>query len=760
MGSSASKPLKDLSKDEISQAIATLGESYEMYCDVFIGNGLDGRVLDNLDENEIQETLDDLEITNRLHRRVLVKELDKAKTSLDYNSTYYDYSPGTKVNELEPFRAITNTIFRENQNTACMAGVHLVLDNGNQLALDTKLLNGGQVVTQPLNLAKGNNICGGLVQDGSNQSYYKIQVPKNVQENLFEDPSPPMTYTGHILKNESGKRVGMVCMIDNCSPSGVQDLDRENFLRRMAIETEYQLNLRRQLIERWRTLTVQMSEHQSGGQITDSVDRSVKMKESHKLPVFQDMANEIESAHLPLNFYDLVDELSAPRPPIAKDDMERCAVVEAMGLADIASDDELSLQLQSILKEATEAFGFPYGEITAHNHENQFCIAGYDESQEVSNTLKKLHQSFRCNVDGTQFTRRTPRGPAISNYPIASGQTFVVEDINADETFKWLTAIVPLGSYVSTPIKDAFGRVIAVLCLFDSNPRSSFNVSQQKQTEQFGDSIAQSIESWIVKRSRDRVENGRKMINRGIDKTGIPKRNVTMVLTDIQGSTALWESNSVAMQDAHDLHNDIIRKLCAEHLGYEIETEGDSFALAFHDPVDAFAFALKTQTALFEADWPDGLLQQPEAKEEIGAFRGLRVRMAIHHGVVGMCEDLVSERVNYSGETMNLTKALASMAQGGQILTTSEAWEVASGCIGSTVDMPHVDDLGCHVVLKGKTTRDGVIAVRLMQLVPANLACDSSSERKVGEEDIDLMSSRCGRQFPPISSLKKISPWL
>lgn len=41
------------------------------------------------------------------------------------------------------------------------------------------------------------------------------------------------------------------------------------------------------------------------------------------------------------------------------------------------------------------------------------------------------------------------------------------------------------------------------------------------------------------------------------------------------------------MQRALDTHDTVLRALLARYYGYEVTTEGDSFTMAFHDPVDA-----------------------------------------------------------------------------------------------------------------------------------------------------------------------------
>ncbi|CAB9529727.1 Receptor-type adenylate cyclase [Seminavis robusta] len=51
-----------------------------------------------------------------------------------------------------------------------------------------------------------------------------------------------------------------------------------------------------------------------------------------------------------------------------------------------------------------------------------------------------------------------------------------------------------------------------------------------------------------------------------------PEGMVAIVLTDIEGSTSLWESNPQAMKEAPSMHDTIQRETREKHLGYEIDT--------------------------------------------------------------------------------------------------------------------------------------------------------------------------------------------
>ena len=71
----------------------------------------------------------------------------------------------------------------------------------------------------------------------------------------------------------------------------------------------------------------------------------------------------------------------------------------------------------------------------------------------------------------------------------------------------------------------------------------------------------------------------------------------------------------------------------------QVATEGDAFTMAFHDPIDAIAWALNVQHRLLMTPWPAEILEHPECTKQTAPdgtgppiFSGLRVRMAIHTG--------------------------------------------------------------------------------------------------------------------------------
>lgn len=57
-----------------------------------------------------------------------------------------------------------------------------------------------------------------------------------------------------------------------------------------------------------------------------------------------------------------------------------------------------------------------------------------------------------------------------------------------------------------------------------------------------------------------------------------------------------------------------MREYINKHSGYEINTEGDSFSIAFLDVQRAVLFCLDVQHRLLETNWPPEVLQLPTCK--------------------------------------------------------------------------------------------------------------------------------------------------
>jgi predicted ATPase/class 3 adenylate cyclase len=132
---------------------------------------------------------------------------------------------------------------------------------------------------------------------------------------------------------------------------------------------------------------------------------------------------------------------------------------------------------------------------------------------------------------------------------------------------------------------------------------------------------------------------------------------VTLLFTDIEGSTALWESHPEEMRLALERHDELLRGAIESFGGHVFKTVGDAFCATFGAAERALAAAVAGQRAIAAEHWPEPL--------------SLRVRMGVHSGVC-------SERDgDYFGPTVNRTARLQAIAHGGQLLLSAAAHELA-----------------------------------------------------------------------------------
>src|SRR4029079_6433579 len=92
----------------------------------------------------------------------------------------------------------------------------------------------------------------------------------------------------------------------------------------------------------------------------------------------------------------------------------------------------------------------------------------------------------------------------------------------------------------------------------------------------------------------------------------------TFLLTDIQGSTRLWEDHPGEMGEALAVHDGLLRAAIDATGGAVVKTMGDGMLAVFDGTVSAVRAASDAQRALRDTPW--------------GITGPLRVRMAIHAG--------------------------------------------------------------------------------------------------------------------------------
>ena len=130
----------------------------------------------------------------------------------------------------------------------------------------------------------------------------------------------------------------------------------------------------------------------------------------------------------------------------------------------------------------------------------------------------------------------------------------------------------------------------------------------------------------------------------------LPGGTVTFVLTDVEGSTALWEEAPEAMRTALARHDALFEAAVAQHRGVHIRPrgEGDSRFAVFASAPDAVAATLAIQEAFAAEAWPTP--------------RPIQVRIGVHTGEAQLREG------DYYGSAVNRCARLRGIGHGGQVL--------------------------------------------------------------------------------------------
>jgi predicted ATPase/class 3 adenylate cyclase len=129
-----------------------------------------------------------------------------------------------------------------------------------------------------------------------------------------------------------------------------------------------------------------------------------------------------------------------------------------------------------------------------------------------------------------------------------------------------------------------------------------------------------------------------------------PSGTVTFLLTDLEGSTRLWEQDPEAMKAAMVRHDELLEKTIAAHEGFVFARMGDGMAAAFATASDAVSVAAAVQRALTDQPW---CTASP-----------LRARIGLHTD-----EGVVFDG-GYANRPINRCSRLMAAAHGGQVVVS------------------------------------------------------------------------------------------
>ena len=195
-----------------------------------------------------------------------------------------------------------------------------------------------------------------------------------------------------------------------------------------------------------------------------------------------------------------------------------------------------------------------------------------------------------------------------------------------------------------------------------------------------------------------------------------PTGTVSFLVTDIEGSTQLWDTLPDAMAGALEEHDTIVKQAISAAGGVVFSTGGDGFCAAFPAAGSAVTAAVDAQRGLLAHPWPADCV--------------LRVRVGIHTG------EAVERGGDYFGPAVNLAARIMSAAHGGQILCSDIVAELAAGAVATR-------SLGEHEL------RGVAAAIRIHQVLGDGLPADFGPLRTLESVRTNLpyeLTTPVGRQ--------------
>jgi DNA-binding NarL/FixJ family response regulator/class 3 adenylate cyclase len=135
----------------------------------------------------------------------------------------------------------------------------------------------------------------------------------------------------------------------------------------------------------------------------------------------------------------------------------------------------------------------------------------------------------------------------------------------------------------------------------------------------------------------------------------LPQGTVTLLFTDVEGSTQLVHQLGDTYAGVLADHRRLVREAVAAQGGYEVDSRGDEFFLAFPTAAAAVDAAVSLQQSLASHDWPPG--------------SQVRVRIGLHTGRPALRDGA------YFGMDVHRAARICQAGHGGQVLLSAATLE-------------------------------------------------------------------------------------
>ena len=175
----------------------------------------------------------------------------------------------------------------------------------------------------------------------------------------------------------------------------------------------------------------------------------------------------------------------------------------------------------------------------------------------------------------------------------------------------------------------------------------------------------------------------------------LPTGTITLLFTDIEGSTHLLQQLGERYASLLEDCRQLLRFAFGQWGGHEVDTQGDTFFVAFPRATDAVAAVVAAQSALFTHVWSEGVT--------------VRVRMGLHTGEPQRASE------GYVGLDVHHAARIMGVGHGGQVLLSQTTRDLVEQHLPDGVSLR---DLGEHRL------KDLQHPSHLFQLIMAGLPTD------------------------------------
>src|SRR3989440_4513779 len=180
-------------------------------------------------------------------------------------------------------------------------------------------------------------------------------------------------------------------------------------------------------------------------------------------------------------------------------------------------------------------------------------------------------------------------------------------------------------------------------------------------------------ELWYTNEWLRRLWHAVSVIVRRCSMGELPQGTVTLLFTDIEGSTSLLQRVGERYADVLEACRHLLRTAFHQYHGHEIDTQGDAFFVVFACASDALSAAVDAQRSLASQAWPEGI--------------AVRVRMGLHTGEPHLAAD------GYMGLDVHRAARIMNAGHGGQILLSQTTRDLVEHELPEGASLR---DLGAH----------------------------------------------------------------